>query len=182
MAEAHGSRPGLSKRLWRFAKLLLAAELALGGAFAAFMLWSPAGGAAGVYQSPPLEYSALYEPQKTVFHINGDGGWFGRIHGHRLTNLENQVNAVGEISLEAVVVLHGNGLDLLADAMKDSRLAARIDELRKAGVKFVVCRQSMIGRRLEMAKLYGLKPEQLVAYGVPELVRYQQKGFTYVRL
>ena len=169
-------------RLWHYAKLVALAELALAAIFAAFVLWADSGKAVGTFDNVLIEPSELYAPQKTVFQISGDGGWFGRAHGHRLANLENQLTAVGEISLESVVVLHGDGVDLLVDSVSDERLRNKVDRLRKAGIRFVVCRQTLIGRKIALERVYGLEKADLVPFGVPEIDKYQQMGFAYIRL
>ena len=176
--------PGMSwgGKLWRFARLIIAAEILAAAAFTGYMLWGQNLGAAGVYEAPPLDQVSLYAPQKAVVHIKDGGGWFKREHGYRLTNLENLSAAVGEISLEAAVVLHGDGVLLLADAKSDERLAARVDALRKNGVRFIVCRQSMIGKRLRLEDLHGVSQNDLVAFATPEILRLQQRGFAYIRL
>lgn len=129
----------------------------------------------------PTFYFALSEPQKVAYHVSTGGGWFGREHRHLLDVLENHVEATGPGFIDLRVVLQGDGVDILTAARGDTALSGRIDKLRAGGVRFIPCANTLIGRRIDPALLYGVKPEDLVSAGVAELARLQSQGFAYIR-
>lgn len=136
---------------------------------------------------PPSPAAALYfptaEPQQVVYHVMGGGGWFGREHLHRMSIISNHLEAVGEGFLDLRVVLQGDGLDLLIAARSDSKLAARIDRFKAAGVRFMICRNSLVARRLDPERdLYGVDRADIVAAGVAEVARLQKLGFAYLKI
>ena len=61
--------------------------------------------------------SERYGTQKAVYHINYDGGDEDKAYLGALRNVQNHLNAVGVENIELRVVLHGNGVNLLADAL-----------------------------------------------------------------
>ena len=124
-----------------------------------------------------------YKPQKAVYHVDYDGGWFGRNYNFLIAVLEAHERAVGADKLRLAVVLQGNGLDLLASAKTNPALAAKIDELKKKGVRFLVCKNSLIGRAIDPFKdLYGVAKNDIVPAAVAELVALQQNGYVYLHL
>ena len=116
--------------------------------------------------------------QKVVYHDNGgsDAKYFSRL----LTNLRNHVAAVGKAHIDARVVNLGDGVNLLLAAASDDALAARIDDLRAEGVRFLVCRTTLRERKIDWHSLYGVEEADLVASGMAEIVRLEQLGFAYV--
>ncbi|HEY8580834.1 MAG TPA: DsrE family protein [Beijerinckiaceae bacterium] len=124
----------------------------------------------------------LYEPQKAVYHVSTGGGLFGRDHRRLADVLQNHVDAVGAGFADLRVVLQGDGVDLLVDALADARLAERLAWLRKAGVRFLPCYNTLLWRRLDYARdLFGVKREDVVSAGVAEIGRLQAEGFAYIR-
>jgi intracellular sulfur oxidation DsrE/DsrF family protein len=95
--------------------------------------------------------------------------------------MQNHVNAMEAGKLDLRVVVQGTGLSLLSDAKKDPAIAARIDRLRGQGVRFVICRNTMIGRNIRMSDLYGAKPEDIVLAGVAEVASLSQQGFVMLK-
>ena len=80
-------------------------------------------------------------------------------------------------------VLQGDGIELLQDATRNPDLAATIDQLRAKGVRFLVCRNTLIGRELDpFTALHGVKAEDIVSAGVAEVTALQMQGFAYLRL
>ncbi|KAA3631374.1 MAG: hypothetical protein DWQ08_04950, partial [Proteobacteria bacterium] len=57
-------------------------------------------------------FSAGYQKQKVVYHINYDDP---KAQAGALRNIQNHINAVGAENLDLKVVLHGNGLALLVE-------------------------------------------------------------------
>jgi hypothetical protein len=129
---------------------------------------------------PPMPTTA-YAPQKVVYHVNQGSGLTGNEHFYRLGVMQNHVNALSAGNLDLRVVIQGSGLTMLSDAKKDPALAARIDKLRGHGVRFVICRNTMINRQVRMSDLYGVKPEDIVIAGVAEVAALSQQGFVMLK-
>jgi uncharacterized protein len=136
----------------------------------------------GAVAEVPPAIHAPYAPQKVVYHVVQGGGWFGREHAARLQSMRNHVNAVGADRLQMVVVLQGEGASMLSLAQGDSKIASMVDELRRSGVRFVICRNTLIGRRQPLQDLYGATQADLVPAGVAEVVALQQAGYSLLRL
>ncbi|GGH33358.1 hypothetical protein GCM10007036_45920 [Alsobacter metallidurans] len=137
------------------------------------------------FSDPAVVPRAIHEPyarQKVVYHITQGGGWFGRDHAARLQSMLNHVNAVGRDKLDMVAILQGDGASLLYDAASNSKLSGMVDRLRRAGIRFVICRNTLVGRNYPVEDLYGATASDLVPAGVAEVVDLQQKGYVLVRL
>ena len=132
-----------------------------------------------------------YKKQKVVYHINFDNKKHQKA---ALGNIQNHINAVGAENLELRVVLHGNGLSLLLVpeslerlkkfkfANADDNFAARIDGLKDQGVSFEVCRNTIVGRDINIEDdLYDVTESNIVPSGVAELSKLQMEGFTYIK-
>ena len=117
-------------------------------------------------------------PQKVVYHNNGSTN--PDYYKHFLANVRNHITAVGRDNIELVVVGHGDGLQLLADAETDPELAAKIDALRADGVRFLICANTLRSRNITLHELYGAKDEDVVPSGVAEIARLEQEGFAYL--
>lgn len=129
---------------------------------------------------PPATH-APYAAQKVVYHLTGGGGFFGRDFGRFVGNMENHVRALDGSRLDLVVVMNGDGVGLLEQATSDPALAKRIDGLRAKGVKFLLCRNTLVNRKLDPASLHGFTVADLVPSGVAEVTDLAQKGFMYLR-
>ena len=130
----------------------------------------------------PATEAAAYAPQKAVYHINYPGGIDGSGYKPALNNLDNHLNAVGEDNLDLRVVMHGDGLGLLAAANKDQALQATISDLKARGVRFLVCNNTLVGRNIDPeTDLFDVWPEDIVQAGVAEVARLQQEGFVYIK-
>lgn len=149
--------------------------LAGGGALQAY------GRSTRVVELPP-EPDTSFGDQKVVYHLVEDGGFMNRRAKRWLTNMENHRASMGVDSLDQVVVMNGDGLDLLTAAQSDPAIAARIDALKKAGTKFLICRKSLASRRLDWRRdLYGVRPEDVVVSAMPTLAALERQGYSYVR-
>ena len=129
-----------------------------------------------------LPKTAPYAAQKVVYHVSSGGGWFGHDHRNRVQSMENHVAALPAGALDMAVVLQGDGLDLLRDAKSDTALATRIDGLRARGVRFLICRNTLMGRGIGLDALEGARAEDVVGAGVAEVTRLQQLGYAYLRM
>ncbi len=133
----------------------------------------------------PPEVAAMhfapYEPQRVIYHVT-DGEWFfERKFRNMLHVARNHVDAVALGELDLRIVLQGGGMDLLLTAKSDAKLASEIDLLRKAGVIFVVCRNTLVLRGLDPATLYMVRRENIVASSVAEAAALVGKGYVYMK-
>jgi len=151
----------LSKLFWTMALALFGLTATLDGAEAA---------------------SDRYGTQKAVYHINVNGGENDAYYIGALRNIQNHLNAVGAENIEMRVVLHGNGLNLLANALTNDTLQARVVELKGQNVSFAICNNTIVGRNIDPDNdLFDVWDDDIVPSGVAELSYLQQQGFTYVK-
>ena len=125
---------------------------------------------------------APFARQKVVYHVMGDGGWFEHHYFHVVGSIKNHLDAVGDHNIDLRVVLQARGIEMLEDAETNTALAHKIDALRRRGVRFLVCRNSLIGGGVEPSKLYGLKTRDIVEAGVAEVAALEARGFVYLRM
>jgi intracellular sulfur oxidation DsrE/DsrF family protein len=94
----------------------------------------------------------------------------------------NHIRAVGEENLEIKVILHGKGVALLPDALKNKKLQNDVLNLRQRKVKFAVCNNTLVGHKISYENdLFAVYKEDIVPSGVAELSRLQQMGYTYIK-
>ena len=120
----------------------------------------------------------IYARQKVVYQVDEAAGWFGHPYAGLLGSLRNHVAALGAANIDLRVVLHGKGVDLLR--RPDARNRAALDALRAQGVRFLVCRNTLIETATEPADLHGTTSEDIVPAGVAEIADLQAKGFIYL--
>ena len=131
---------------------------------------------------PATAQDAGYEPQKVVYHLNETGGEDGSGYKSALGNIGNHIAAVGADKLDLRVVMHGDGLDLLAKAKDNQQLQGLIAGLKTDGVKFLVCNNTLVGRKIDPdTDLFDVWPEDIVPSGVAELGKLQMEGFAYIK-
>ncbi len=125
---------------------------------------------------PPAGYFVF---QKVVYQNDGglpdDRAYFER----ELHNIANHIAAV-DGKVEIRVVDWGPGLKGFIAAKSDPALAKTIDDLRAKGVRFLICRNSLIAMNLAPSDLYGVGQVDIVPSGVAELARLQGQGFVYI--
>ena len=130
-----------------------------------------------------------YEKQKVVYHVNYYGA---KQEAGALRNIQNHINAVGAENLDAIVVLHGNGVamvlepDYLSETkMKEANatdeMQAKIAGLKEQGVAFNICANTLKGRKIPMEALYDTSESDIVPSGVAELAHLQAQGYTYIK-
>jgi uncharacterized protein len=126
--------------------------------------------------------SERYGKQKVVYHINYDGGEASKAYRAAMRNIQNHINAVGADNMEIKVVLHGNGVGLLKDAVSNEKVQMDVTSLRSQNVSFEVCNNTLKGRKIDYQKdLFEVWEDQIVPSGVAELSRLQQMGYTYIK-
>lgn len=123
-----------------------------------------------------------YGKQKVVYHINYSGGEDSKAYFRALQNIRNHINAVGAENLDLKVVLHGDGVYLLRDAVENLRLQGVIAGLKEQDVSFAICNNTLVGRKIDYDKdLFEVFEDDIVPSGVAELARLQAQGYTYIK-
>ena len=124
-----------------------------------------------------------YPAQKVVYHVTeSDGLLHRRYFLSTLHSVRNHVNAVARGALDLRIVLQGDGVDMLKAATSDADLAGVIDALKAAGVRILVCRNTLVSRGIDPGDLYHLETADIVAAGVAEVTSLQMQGFAYLKL
>ncbi|ACX95654.1 DsrE family protein [Halothiobacillus neapolitanus] len=98
-----------------------------------------------------------------------------------LRNVKNNLNASGPTAMHIEIVIHGGGINLLKNAVLDDALQEKINGLKKDGVKFRVCNNTIHANKLDYKNdLYGVSSEDIVPSGVAYLVDRQLEGWAYM--
>jgi hypothetical protein len=145
---------------------------------AALGLGANAAFAAEAPKAKPAQASA-YEKQKVVYHVNSDDT---KQLNATLGNIQNHINAVGKENLDLRVVMHGNGLGLLQQANADPEMQSKVINLKKQGIHFNVCANTLKGKKINYKNdLYDVSEQDIVPSGVAEIAALQAKGYSYVK-
>lgn len=121
--------------------------------------------------------------EKVVYHLNQPGGEEFAYYRQFLTNLANHMSVLTRGAFDLRVVMHGPGVNLLRIAARhDPQIAARIDEMKLAGVRFEICRITLRSNNIRLEELYDAAEEDLVPSGVGQLGRLQWDGFAYIKI
>ena len=120
--------------------------------------------------------------QKVIYHLTESGGYLGQKHRNWLSNMENHFAALEPGELDLVVVMNGDGVDLLSHARSDEKIAARIDALKARGARFLVCRNTLISRGIDPDKdLHGVATADLIGAGVAQIALLERQGYGYLK-
>lgn len=123
--------------------------------------------------------SAPHSKQKVVYHLNSDSQSH---HSSALQNIQNHINAIGEQNLDLRVVVHGPGVSLLRYADIDAVLQDKLSSLKKQGIRFYVCQNTLKSEKINYAQdLFEVATENIVPSGVAEIARLQAQGYSYVK-
>ncbi len=138
--------------------------------------------AAWLVPSTGADAEERYGKQKVVYHINYTGGKDDKKYRGAMRNIQNHINAVGADNMDIKVVIHGNGLGLLAAAKTNDLIKGQVVELKSLDVEMHVCANTLRGRKISYEKdLFDVYKEDIVPSGVAELSRLQQMGYTYIK-
>jgi intracellular sulfur oxidation DsrE/DsrF family protein len=110
---------------------------------------------------------------QAVFHLNEDD--IGKVI-MTLTNIENLIDDLGRTNVEVILVTNGNGVKAFT---RGSTIAQRVEKLRKLGVTFKICANSIASRG--MVKKDLLDEVDIVGSGIGEIVRRQIDGWAYIK-
>ena len=124
-----------------------------------------------------------YGKVRVVYHLNTAGGEGDKAYLQALRNVRYHLEAVGPGNADIKVVMHADGLQMLAHAKQNLTLQGQIADLKSAHkVQFVVCKNTLDQRRIDPDKdLYDVDKEDIVPSGVAELSLLQTKGYTYIK-
>ena len=117
------------------------------------------------------------EPVKVVYHLSEGIPQAARA----MNNIRNHLAA--DPSAKIVVVTHGAGIDFLLEGATNPNsqsFAGSIGDLAAKGVEFLVCNNTLVGRKIEASKV--AMEAKVVPSGVAEVARLQaREGFVYLR-
>lgn len=120
-----------------------------------------------------------YAKQKVVYHINYDDP---KQQKGAMRNIQNHINAVGKENLDLRVVMHGNGLSLLARANEDMNFQSQVLNLKQQGIGFNVCANTLRGRKISYQDdLFDVQEADIVPSGVAEIAHLQAQGYSYIK-
>ena len=122
-----------------------------------------------------------YDKQKAVYDVHFDGGEGDKDYLRALRNVQNHVNAVGKDKIELKVVLAGDGLGMLKNANTNLKLQGVITNLKTQNVAFLVCNNTLVGRKIDPNSLFEVFKEDIVPSGNAEIAHLQGQGFAYLR-
>jgi intracellular sulfur oxidation DsrE/DsrF family protein len=125
--------------------------------------------------------ATLFGPgkQKVVYHINYDDE---KLLKAALGNVKNHINAVGKENIDVKVVMHGNGLGLLAQANTNLDMQQKVIGLKKDGVAFEVCKNTLVNKKINYKNdLFDVSEADIVPSGVAEVAKLQQQGYVYIK-
>ena len=123
-----------------------------------------------------------YGRQRVIYHVDQPAGLLNGRFRHLLQVAQNHVEAVGAENLDLRIVLQGDGVDLLMWAKGNSAAELAIDRLKSEGVKFEVCRNTLIVRGLDPDRqLYGVAHGDVIRTAVGEIAALESQGFDYIK-
>lgn len=141
------------------------------------------GALAGSIAAMPGLAQSADEKDRAVYHLNQPGGPDFAYYRQFLVNLRNHLDVVARSPFEIRIVMHGAGVELLRTAARSNpQIAASIDDLKLAGVRFEICRITLQRNSIGLDELYDASETDLVASGVVQVCRLQQQGFAYIKI
>ncbi len=129
--------------------------------------------------------AAAQQPSRdlVVYHLNQGGGEEFTHYRQVLVNLHNHLALMTAGNFDLRVVMHSAGINILRYAAKaNPQIAASIDNLKLAGVRFEICRTTLQLNNVRLDELYDATEEDLVPSGVVQVGRLQQQGFAYIKI
>jgi intracellular sulfur oxidation DsrE/DsrF family protein len=140
--------------------------------------------AAAAAAAIPATAGAQQAPSaRIVYHLNQPGGEEFAYYRQMLTNVQNHLTVLTPGRFDLRIVMHGPGINLLRfGARNDPQIAATVDELKLAGVRFEICRITLTRGNIPLAQLYEANEEDVVPSGVGRLGELQMQGFAYIKI
>lgn len=132
-----------------------------------------------VLGGPGAAWAENYGKQKVAYHINMDDE---KTLKGALGNMQNHITAVGKENIDLRVVMHGPGLALLKLANNNPDFQDKVANLKRQGVHFNVCANTLKGKKINYkTDLYDTSEQDIVPSGVAEIAHLQTQGFSYVK-
>ena len=148
-------------------------------AFGAYAFGHAKGTTAAWVRDMPL---TSYGKQRVIYHVDQRAGLLNGHFRHVLQVAQNHIDAVGAENLDLRILLQGEGVDLLSWAKGDAAAQAAIDGLKKQGVKFQVCRNTLVVRGIDPdVELHDVKREDVIRAAVGEIAALESEGFRYIK-
>lgn len=142
-----------------------------------------AAAAAAAAGFPTLAAAQPQRMPKIVYHLNQPGGEEFAHYRQMLTNVSNHLTVLPPGRFDLRVVMHGPGINLLRfGARNDPQIAATVDELKLAGVRFEICRITLTRGNIPLSQLYDATEEDLVPSGVGRIAELQMEGYAYIKI
>ncbi len=117
--------------------------------------------------------------QKVVYHINYNDQ---KQLTAALGNAKNHIAAIGKDKIDMKIVMHGNGVDLLKIANTNLDMQQKVINLKKDGVDFEVCKNTLVGKKINYkSDLFDVSEKDIVPSGVAEVAILQHKGYAYIK-
>ena len=117
--------------------------------------------------------------QKVVYHINYNDE---KQLNAALGNAKNHIAAIGKDKIDMKIVMHGPGVDLLKIANTDLGVQQKVILLKKDGVAFEVCKNTLVNKKINYKDdLFDVSEKDIVPSGVAEVAILQQKGYAYIK-
>lgn len=139
--------------------------------------------AAAAAAAPLAAQAQAAEIEKIVYHLNQPGGEGFSYYKQMLTNVRNHLTVLTPGRFDLRIVMHGPGINLLRfGARNDPEIAAAVDELKLAGVKFEICRITLTRGNIPLSQLYDAVEEDVVPSGVGQIGKLQHQGFAYIKI
>lgn len=111
------------------------------------------------------------QPYRVVFQLATDNA---KEHKALVKQLHNLREAIEGIEIE--VVAHGMGVSFLQKGVPHE---ADIATLRAAGVKFLVCRNTLTFKKIPESSL--LPQAEVIAAGLAHIIKRQYEGWAYIK-
>jgi hypothetical protein len=120
-----------------------------------------------------VSHVAQAADNKVVFQVS-DGD--AKKWNLALNNAKNVQEIFGKDKVDVEIVTYGPGINMLK---LESEVAPRVDEAVDAGIKIVVCENTMKAQKVSKADM--LPKAGYVPGGVVELMKLQKAGWAYIR-
>ena len=148
--------------------LCLAAALGASGA-----LCADTSGEAPKYVEPKLTHAAFGDVRIVVPVTSEDP----KVWLFKLANIRNGIAAAAAFDGSAAVrvVVYGRGIALVAQ--KDNEVATLIDGLRRQGVQFEVCNNTLRAMDIDYHTLHDVAESDVVPSGFLEVAWLQRQGY-----
>lgn len=136
--------------------------------------------------APKVDKSYYQGAEKAVYHLSEKGD--EKFYLAKLGNVKNHLAALEKAGVKPVIeiAMNGDGLGVLQTANKiqfdaGAKLPGLIDDLKEKGVKFRVCYNTLVGRKIHIGELYNTSAAEIVPSGVAEVARLEARGYQLIK-